>query len=55
MQTVYQGDFESCLSFIHSEQEKDETLDFDLVPSNVSPTLYYVKELDGWDTYQGSF
>lgn len=55
MQTIYQGNFEDCIAFIHSEQEKDETLEFDLVQSDISETFYYVKELSGWDCYQGSF
>jgi len=55
MNTVYRGSLESCLAFIRSEKEKDETLEFDLIQSNISPTLYYVKELDGWNCYQGSF
>jgi len=55
MRTVHEGTFESCLAFIRSEEKKDETLCFDLVQSNISPTLYYVKELDEWDAYEGSF
>ena len=55
MQTVFTGQYEECIKYIHSEKEKDETLNFDLVQSNVSDSLYYVKELDGWDTYEGSY
>ncbi|WP_188109486.1 hypothetical protein [Sulfurimonas indica] len=55
MHTVYEGTLESCLAFIRSEEENDETLCFDLVQSNISDTLFYVKELDGYDTYEGSY
>jgi hypothetical protein len=55
MIAVFQGDFESCVGYIRSQEKKDETLVHDIVQSNVSPTLFYVKELDGWDTYEGSY
>ena len=55
MQTVFTGQYEECITYIRSEEEKDETLNFDLVQSNVSDSLYYVKEIDGWDTYEGSY
>ena len=55
MRTVFEGSMNECLAFIHTEKKKDETVEFDLVQSDISPTLFYVKELDGWDTYTGSF
>lgn len=55
MQTVFTGQYEECTKYIRSEKEKDETLNFDLVQSNISDSLYYVKEMDGWDTYEGSY
>jgi len=55
MRTLHEGALESCLAFIRSEEKKDETLCFDLVQSEISDTLFYVKELDGYDTYEGSY
>jgi len=55
MRTAYEGTFESCLAFIRSEEKKDETSVFDLVQSEISDTLFYVKELDGYDMYEGSY
>jgi len=55
MKTVYEGSLNNCIAYIQAEEKKDETLVFDIVGSEISDTLYYVKELDGWDTYQGSF
>lgn len=55
IQTVHKGNFESCLAFVHAEEKKDETLCFDIVPSNISDSLFYMKELNGYDTYEGSY
>ena len=55
MQTVCSGNFEKCVEYIKKEEVKDETLCFDLVQSNISEDIYYVKELDGLDTYKGSY
>ncbi len=54
MITVFEGSFESCLKYVR-EESKDEALVFDIVQSDISNTLFYVKELDGYDTYQGSY
>ena len=55
MQTVYDGTLEECIHYVHSEEKKDETLYFDIVQSEISGTLFYVKELNGYDAYSGSF
>jgi hypothetical protein len=55
MRTVFDGSLDKCLAFIRAEKEKDETMEFDLVQSDISSTLFYVKELDGWDLYTASF
>ncbi len=53
MRKVHDGSWDSCMKFI--QEEEDETIDFKVEASNISDTLYYVYELDGWDTYEGSF
>jgi hypothetical protein len=55
MIAVFTGSFDMCLEFIREEKLKDDTLEFDLVQSDISDTLFYVKELDGYDMSDLSF
>lgn len=55
MTTVYSGTYEACVAFIEREEKEDQTRNFDIALSEISETLCYVMELNGWDMYEGTF
>ena len=58
MRTVFSGTLEECIKYIKEEESKfgeDEIPNLDIVENETSDEFYYVKELDGWDLYPGTF